>query len=87
VGYLKLDPIMIYPSAIDFLQENIEKINWEWLSSNKNAIHLLEQNQDKIDWMTFLFDESHSQFSFSIFSCKKSLEKNPEKIDWRLLSL
>ena len=28
----------------------LDKIDWEILSSNPNAIHLLEQNIDKIDW-------------------------------------
>ena len=27
---------------------DINKLNWEELSRNQNAIHLLEQNQDKI---------------------------------------
>jgi hypothetical protein len=27
-----------------------EKLDWEMLSYNKNAIKLLEENQDKIDW-------------------------------------
>ena len=34
----------------DFFQNNIEKLNWNCLSSNPNAIHLLEENPDKIDW-------------------------------------
>ena len=32
----------------DWIQ--LEKLDWEMLSSNPNAIHLLEQNPDKIDW-------------------------------------
>jgi len=27
---------------------HLDKICWEWLSSNPNAIHLLEQNPNKI---------------------------------------
>ena len=27
-----------------------EKINWEYLSLNPNAIELLEKNLDKVDW-------------------------------------
>lgn len=29
---------------------NMEKINWNILSSNQSAIHLLKTNQDKINW-------------------------------------
>ena len=32
------------------LKNNIDKINWFWLSLNHNAIDLLKENQDKIDW-------------------------------------
>ena len=33
-----------------YKEQNTDKINWNYLSSNKNAIHLLEQNIDKINW-------------------------------------
>jgi len=29
---------------------DINKINWDFLSLNKNAIELLKANPDKIDW-------------------------------------
>ena len=29
---------------------DIHKLNWNVLSSNKNAISLLEENKNKIDW-------------------------------------
>jgi hypothetical protein len=32
------------------LEKNQDKIDWELLSSNPNAIHILEENMDKIDW-------------------------------------
>jgi hypothetical protein len=32
------------------LIQNMDKINWFWLSSNPNAIHLLEKNLDKLNW-------------------------------------
>lgn len=32
------------------LENNQDKIDWNVLSGNKNAIHLLDKNQDKIDW-------------------------------------
>ena len=35
-------------NAIKLLDPN--KINWDFLSINPNAIDLLKNNQDKIDW-------------------------------------
>ena len=29
---------------------DINKLNWNYLSYNPNAIELLKENQDKIDW-------------------------------------
>ena len=30
-----------------------DKIDWDMLSENPNAIHLLEKNKDKINWYNF----------------------------------
>ena len=32
------------------LEQNPEKIDWQILSSNPNAIHLLEQDRKNINW-------------------------------------
>ena len=32
------------PAAIDFLEKNLEFVNWKYLSANPAAIHLLEKN-------------------------------------------
>ncbi len=63
-------------NSISFLEQNLDKIDWEWLSENPKAIHLLEQNQDKIDW------ESLSGNPKAIHL----LEQNLDKIDWKVLS-
>ena len=55
---------------------NIDKLDWELLSLNPNAIYLLEKNPDKIDW------ECLSTNLNAILL----LEKNQDKIDWRSLS-
>ena len=34
----------------EFINNNIDKLDWSALSNNPNAIHLLEKNIDKIDW-------------------------------------
>ncbi|ADX06153.1 hypothetical protein 162280994 [Organic Lake phycodnavirus] len=38
------------PNAIHLLEQNVDKIDWAWLSSNPNAIDLLKRNVDKINW-------------------------------------
>ena len=56
-----------HENAINFMEQNIDKINWDNLSKNPNAIHILEKNKDKIkeQGTTYL---------------KKLKEENPEKL-------
>jgi hypothetical protein len=51
-------------------------VDWNWLSTNPNAIHLLEKYPDKISW-GFL---SKNPNAIHI------LKTNPEKIYWKYLS-
>ncbi len=51
---------------------DINKLNWEYLSSNQNAIKLLKENQNKINWLNL------SKISNAI----ELLKKNKDKIDW-----
>ena len=37
-------------TAIQLLEKNLDKIDWNILCFNPNAIHLLEKNLDKINW-------------------------------------
>ena len=59
------------------LEQNIDKIDWNYLSLNPNAIHLLEKNFDKINW-NYL---SKNPNAISI------LEKHINNINWMMLSL
>ena len=58
------------------LENNIDKIYWDFLSVNPNAIHLLEKNINKINW--------------NLLSCNQNaihlLEQNMDKIYWKYLS-
>ena len=54
----------------------VDKINWEWLSKNPNAIQLLEKNFDKIDWETLSLN----------LNAIDLLERNFDKIYWNNLS-
>ena len=44
------------------LEQHPDKIDWQTLSENPNAIPLLKKNQEKINWMFFTTNPS-------IFSC------------------
>ena len=54
----------------------LDKVNWNELSSNPNAIPILEKNLDKVDWWML----SGNPNAIPI------LEKNLDKVDWRMLS-
>lgn len=58
--------------AIPILERNQDKIDWEWLSYNRNAISILEKNLHKIDWVSL----SSNPNAGSI------LEQYPDRIDW-----
>ena len=57
-------------------EQYFDKINWNVLSENPNAIHLLEINPENINW----FNLSKNPNAIHL------LEKNLEKIDWDWLS-
>jgi len=62
------------------LEANPDKINWFWLSLNKNAIPILETNPDKIeiDWSYLSMNASEGAICL--------LNANPDKINWDNLS-
>ena len=53
-----------------------DKIDWNGLSRNPNAIHLLEQNLDKIDWVFLSINQNSMHL----------LKQNVGKIHWSWLS-
>jgi len=71
------------PKAIDFISQNLDKVDWSKLSSNPSAIDILENNQDKIDWLYICINEN----------ALRLIENNLDKIDnegndaWSWLSL
>jgi hypothetical protein len=63
------------------LEQNQDKIDWEYLTLNPNAIHLLEQNQDKIDWLYLninpnaihLFEQNKDRIIWLYFSSNPNI--------------
>ena len=68
------------PNVIHILENNLEKINWYYLSRNCSveAIQLLKENIDKIDWSQLSLNNSVEAIQL--------LKENPSKIDWHNLS-
>jgi len=50
---LILDYTYVEYEFISFVKENLDKVDWGWLSWNPNAIQILEQNPDKVNWEWF----------------------------------
>jgi hypothetical protein len=62
-------------AVIEFLKENQDKINWEYLNENPSAIELIEQNLDKA---------LHFQVKHNLFRNPKAIhiiEKNMNNLD------
>ena len=57
---------------IEFIEQNLDKINWSNLSYNPVAIHLLEANPEKINWYSLSFNPAAIRL----------LKANPNKINW-----
>ena len=55
---------------------DINKINWDLLSKNPNAIELLKENQDKINWNILSLNPNAIEL----------LKENQNKINWKYLS-
>ncbi len=84
--------------AIDILEKNLDKIDWNFLSMNPEAIHILEKNPDKINWKWLsenpaaihLIEKNLDKIDWGLLSGNPAaihlLEKNIDKIDWDFLS-
>lgn len=66
-----------HPMAMEMLEQNIDKIDWKMLSSNRNALHLLEKNIDKIDWKELSYNRNALHL----------LEQHIDKIDWKFFTM
>jgi hypothetical protein len=60
---------------VPFLEKHEDKIEWDKLSGNPNAVHLAEANLDKIEWFNLCRNPNAIPL----------LEKNLDKIVWSIL--
>jgi hypothetical protein len=62
--------------TMNILENNLDKIDWCYLSENPNAIHILEKNIDKINW-NFLCSNNYNAHLL--------LKNNFDKINWKVI--
>jgi hypothetical protein len=86
------------PLAIQILENNITKIDWDELSKNPYAIQILEKNLDKVDWdelsgnpnAIHILEKNLTNVNWDGLSFNPNaihiLEKNITKINWCNLS-
>jgi len=74
--YTFMDNLSTYSNDLELLKNNIQKVNWAYLSKNPNAIELLKANPKKIDW-TYLSSNPNAI---------ELLKENPRYINWYNLS-
>jgi hypothetical protein len=55
---------------------DLNKLNWDLLSENPNAINILEKNQDKINWDNLSLNPNAIEL----------LKDNQDKVNWHNLS-
>jgi len=84
--------------VINLLKKNKDKIVWEVLSGNPNAIELLRENKDEIDWEVLsgnpnaieLLRENKDEIDWEVLSGNPNaidlLRENTDEIDWEVLS-
>ena len=53
---------------------DINKINWDNLSLNSNAMELLKKNQDKINW--FFFSQNPNIFTYDYKKMKENMKNS-----------
>jgi uncharacterized protein YicC (UPF0701 family) len=59
-------------NAINILEKNLDKVNWNCLSHNKNAINILEKNLDKVNWNSL--SENRNIFELDLIFLKQRMD-------------
>ena len=63
------------PNAIKILEENKDKIDWNYLSLNPNSINLLKKNQDKINWKNLSVNPSIFELDYNALKKRCNIYK------------
>ena len=65
---------MLYVISSNIVEQHLDKVDWQGLSLNPNAIHILEQNIDKVNWR-FLSRNPNAIHLFDTLNTKAMREK------------
>ena len=60
------------------MEKNIDKISWDDLSTNANAIHLLEQYQENIDFESICYNANIYTYDYEYY--KKQMNVHREEL-------
>ena len=60
---------------MNFLENNLDKIDWNYLSVNSGPISLLRKNQDKIDWYLIFSNPSIFEIDYPLLHQRIKLFK------------
>jgi hypothetical protein len=64
------------------LRDWVNKLDWNWLSFNPNAIELLKKNQDKINWHHFSKNPNIFTYDYKLMSVIFHPENMNKWKDW-----
>jgi len=80
-NFVKLIASYLVKPKMKLLEQNIDKIDWSYLSYNENpkALQLLEQNIDKIDWDYLSLNPNI--FEIDKIKLKQDINEQTQKID------
>jgi hypothetical protein len=78
-SYVCWDNLSENPAAISFLKKNVDKISWEFLMKNPNAIQIYEDYPEKIEEIqSYAFWQELCQNPYAIHIIEKNLHKIPD---------
>jgi hypothetical protein len=65
------------------LEQNPDKIRWDWLSTNPNAISLLEKNPKKINWYNLSKNPNIFEYDYDFMKTHFLSTYGKELIQWQ----
>lgn len=70
------------------MEQNPDKINWNYLSTNPSAMHLLEQNLNKIDWEYLSANPAIFTYDYPrLYQSRTDLHKEYIEYFWNILTI
>ena len=73
---------MQWKQTVDILEKNLDRVDWNMLSENPNAIHILAENLHKVDWYDLSCNPNVLQIICPIYydAMKKAMQPLAEEL-------